>query len=211
MRVAIYSALYGGYEEPKPLPEGLDVPAFMYTDNAELHAPGWTIIYAPLGGLGSPMMRAKYWKTRSLITPDVSIWVDASVSILDASFPERCVDALGDDDWAAVKHPARDCVYDEAIYSATLPRYAGAALAEQATYYRSIGHPAHWGLLANGVIVRRRVAAAEKLNHQWWYECVERTWQDQVSLPVLLRLAGEALRWNMNIPWHGWWSHVEHS
>jgi len=52
------------------------------------------------------------------------------------------------------------------------------------------------------------------LNDNWWHECLRWSHQDQVSLPVLLRMSdrGELppVRWNTNMPWAQWWGLHEH-
>lgn len=208
MKAVLYSALYGNYEAPKPLPD-LGIPAIMYTDDPDLVAPGWEVRHVPLD-VDTPMMRAKYWKCFPRLAAfgaDISLWVDASMTILVDDYVQRCLDALGDDDWVMVKHPGRPCVYDEADVSATMVhKYDPAELKAQVEYYRSIGHPAKWGLFANGANVRRHTAAVAQVCEQWWWECTTRSCQDQVSLPVLVRLAGDRLRWNTNMPWGEWWS-----
>lgn len=222
MNVVLYSAIYGGYDLPKALPEGLDCQAVMYTDWAATYdlarAAGWE---PRLVGEPRPegerqgaqsMLRHKWWKTHPLEAApdaDVSLWVDGSMTITVPDYADRCLDALGADDWSAMRHPWRSCVFDEAAYSTTLPRYANAGLLEQAEFYRSIGHPADWGLIATGANVRRHTATVERVSDQWWWECRTRSHQDQVSLPVLFRLA-EDLRWNDRLPWWAWWHLGEH-
>lgn len=219
-QVAIYSALYGAYEAPKPLPVGMTTPCYMFTDDPDLEAPGWIVRYQPGrvqldGWRSSPLMQAKWWKTH----PDeafghafdVTCWVDACIDIHHANYAERCLEALGDDDWAMVKHPRLNCIYDEAAVSKRLPRYAEADIDAQVAYYREIGHPAHWGLFACGVNARRMNRATLDLSHAWWWECATRTWQDQISLPVLVNLPVFAgVRWNTNIIWDGWWGVYDH-
>ncbi len=236
MKVALYSAIYGGYEvTAKPLPADLDVPAVLYTDNPEITAPGWEVrvvtdhISDQVGADRSTawpdpkatwaMMAHKYWKCHpheALSDVDVSLWVDGSIQITVDRYVQRCLDALGDDDWVAVRHPWRGCIYTEAEYSGTLPRYDAVTVMQQAQFYRSIGHPAAWGLFATGANVRRHyrdgapTRAADRIGEQWWHECVTRTHQDQVSLPVLFRLAEDKLKWNTNMPWHEWWFLHQH-
>lgn len=223
MRVALYTAVYGGYEQQiKPLPTDLRVPAVLLTDDPHLPAPpGWEVRVQPLGiatfngrpAVTAPMLAHKWWKCRpDLAVPDVdvSLWVDGSMTVCVDRYVERCLEALGGDDWVTVRHPARDCVFDEASFSALLPRYDAAALHAQAQFYRQIGHPPHWGLVATGANVRRHTPAVIQLGKDWWWENVTRSHQDQVSLPVLFRLAGDTVRWNMNMPWGGWWGISEH-
>ena len=214
--VAIYTAIYGGYDRPKPVPIGIDAPTIMYTDDPDIDAPGWEVIVAdpPKSTLWSTMMKHKYWKLhphRAVPGVDVSLWVDGSMTILHTDYAQRCLDALGNDDWSMITHPSRNCIYTEAEYSATLTwRYDASSLLHQAGFYRAIGHPTQWGLFATGANARRHNSVVQALNEHWWYENMTRTHQDQVSLPVLVRIMGDMLKWNTNMPWHQWWHLGEH-
>lgn len=215
-KIRLYSAIFGGYDRPKPVPaDCFELQPVMFTDDSELFAPGWDVqVRCPPGGdRWSPMMKHKWFKLHphlSLPDADISIWLDGSMTIIVNNFGQRNLEALGDDDWAMVRHPVRNCIYDEAAFSATLPRYDRQALLDQVDFYRSIGHPAQWGLHATGHNIRRHNAAVGKICSQWWFENETRSHQDQLSLPVLLRLAGDDLRWNYNLPWFEWWHLSEH-
>jgi hypothetical protein len=219
MKVVLYSALYGNYEHPKKVPQDLGVPAIMYTDNPDLHAPGWEVRVAPYTwGEEHPadpkatfaMMEHKFWKLHPHIISDadVSIWMDASMEITVDNYVERCLEALGDDDLVTVPHPARNCIYPEAAFSATLERYDAAAITRQVEFYR-VWHPPNWGLFATGARVTRHTPRMRKFFSDWWWECTTRSHQDQLSFPVLLRLA-EDIKWNRNMPWFQWWHLYEH-
>lgn len=214
--VAIYTAIYGGYDRPKIIPAEIDAPCVMLTDDRLIDAPGWEVIITdPPGSANwSPMMKHKWWKLhphRALPMADVSLWIDGSMTLLYADYARRCLEALGDDDWAMTPHPVRTCIYDEADFSSTLTwRYNAAAMQRQVNFYRSIGHPAQWGLFATGANARRHTPAVQELNEHWWYENSTRTHQDQLSLPVLVRLMEDTLKWNTNLPWHTWWHLAEH-
>lgn len=228
--VAILSALYQSYEWVKPAPPNLGVPALMMTDDPDLDAPGWQArvhssfiddddenFWDPAATIG--MMRHKFWKTHPglafqvarMAVPDVVIWLDASMTIVSDTFVERCLEALGDDDWSVTPHPSRTCIFDEAEFSAHLARYDARSVRDQATFYSS-WHPANWGLFATGASVRRLTPIVKEVGEQWWWECSTRTHQDQVSLPVLFRLYEEkGLKWNKNMPWGGGlWELTEH-
>lgn len=222
--VILYSAIFGRYDRPKPLPLGLDVPAIMFTEDDETarlaaHR-GWEARVVVPDTTLSTMMNHKWYKMhphRALEHADITLWVDGSMTLLYSDYGRRCVDALGDDHWAMTPHPSRHCIYDEAAYSATLTwRYDSAAIRAQAEYYSSvICHPPQTGLIATGANARRNVSQVNSLCEHWWYENVHRSHQDQLSLPVLLHLAettqwGRGLRWNMNLPWHQWWHLAEH-
>jgi hypothetical protein len=233
--VALYSALYGAYEYVKPLAADLGCRAILYTDEPDVEAPGWEVrvVTDHLGAdeielaqqvdpkATAGMLRHKYWKchpAQAVPDADVTIWADASLLITADSYAKRCLEALGDDDWCAVRHPSRDCIYTEAAFSATLARYDWRALASQTKAYEELGHPRHWGLIATGANVRRHNLATLAVGRYWWWEILTRSHQDQVSLPVLFRLHGpqmcpaeqQPLRWNLNMPWATWWGVYEH-
>lgn len=220
MKVALVTAVYGDYDLPKTLPHGLRADAFLYTDNpgvaALAHAAGWNPIIDPLYHVATPMLRAKYWKTHPLEAAygyDASVWIDGSMTITVPDFIEKCVAALGIDDVAMTPHPVRDCIYPEATVTRALARYADCDPIAQVNFYRDvIGHPAGWGLMASGASTRRHNDAVRSWGQFWWDDCVNWTYQDQLSLPVITRLMTleGKLRWNTNMPWAQWWGISNH-
>lgn len=227
MSIAIYTALYGDYDEEPPLPPHLPCRAIMYTDRWNMWAPGWEVRVvnhgiASLNGdpaRTGPMLAHKWWKMfAGKDEVDITIWLDASMTITVPleEFVKNCEEAIDGLDLALMRHPWRDCIYDEAAYSALLPRYDGEAnhILKQSAYYAAIGHPDHFGLAASGFYIRRNgVEWVDKLMKDWWWECITRSHQDQVSLPVLLRLADQPDCWNYRLPWHDGeasWTHLGH-
>lgn len=225
MKIALYTAVYGHYETPKPAPK-IGRPCYMFTDSEvtaeRAEVVGWQVLLVPHGvatlkgspGVTGPMLAHKWWKTHpALACPgvDVSLWLDGSMEIVVEDYVEQCLAALGDDDWACVPHPARGCIYPEATFSATLARYDGPSVLAQANFYRTVvGHPANWGLIATGANVRRHTPNVLELSDQWWDECINWSHQDQLSLPVLLRLSEGKVPFNYNLPWHTWWRLYPH-
>ncbi len=222
MQVEVYSAIYGAYDSVKQAPPG--VTCWMYTDSQRVaddaYAAGWLAKVVPhyiatLKGspaVTAPMLAHKWWKTHPhLACPnaDISLWLDGSMQVTREDYVDLCLKALGKDDWACVPHPARNCIYPEAHFSATLARYDRESILKQASHYFAF-HPAGFGLIATGANVRRHTAEVIKVCEQWWDECINWSHQDQLSLPVLLRLAEGKVRWNMNLPWFQWWHLYEH-
>lgn len=243
MKIAAYSAIYGPYDWVKPAPAGIR--SIMYTDShvtaEKANAAGWETRVVPHGiatlngdpAVTAPMLAHKWWKTHPLLAlpdMDVSVWLDGSMEVTVPDLAQRALDALGSDDWAMMRHPWRDCALAEGWYSATLEwRYDRAAIERQTAHYAQ-WHPSHWGLVATGMNVRRHTPAVAALSDMWWTECITWSHQDQISLPVLLRLMemqrplpgpGETwdgpqglpippVDWNMNIPWWEWWTLHEH-
>jgi hypothetical protein len=194
----------------------------LYTDRRDLEAPGWEVRVVNHGiatlrgapSITAPMLAHKWWKCRpDLALPDcdASIWLDASMEITVPDFAARNVAALGVDDWSLVRHPTRAHVLTEADFSATLTwRYDAVSITAQRDHYRAIGFPDDRGLMATGHCVRRHTAAVVELGHRWWDECVNWSHQDQLSLPVLMWLYNDRIRFNWNLPWFQWWHLHEH-
>jgi hypothetical protein len=225
-KVTLYTAVYGRSDWIKPAPKVPDdVQCLFYTDTDEQASAalqqGWQPVIVPhyvatLKGdprITAPMLAHKWWKTHPELacpTSDVSLWIDGSMEVKVGDYVERCLDALGAADWACVPHPSRDCIYPEAEYSATLTwRYDGPSILAQANFYRQF-HPPGWGLIATGANVRRHTPEVIDLCHRWWEENINWSHQDQISLPVLLRLAEGKVPFNYNLPWHEWWTLHQH-
>jgi hypothetical protein len=221
VNIALYSAIYGEYDWVKPVPD-LGVPAILYSDRPR-DAPGWEVRVVPhfiattkgSPRITGPMLAHKFWKTHPhLAVPDadITMWIDGSMEIVVDEYVARCLEALNQDQWSCVRHPSRACIYPEADFSATLTfRYDSEAILSQAAFYRSIGHPPNYGLIATGANVRRHTDKVIEISEQWWVECLQWSHQDQLSLPVLFRLSErEGFTWNMNLPWFEWWFLHEH-
>ena len=96
----------------------------------------------------------------------------------------RCVGPAG---LSMFPHPDRACIYDEVLASRGMAKYAGLPLAEQVASYRAEGFPAQAGLIAAGLIARRSgQPALARIEAAWWAENLRWTYQDQLSLPVVL-------------------------
>lgn len=220
MRVALTSAIYGGYDRPKKLPADLDVTGFLFTDSEETWdlaaEAGWTPILDEMDDVAeTPMLRAKWWKTHPLSAApgfDASIWLDGSMTIVVDDFVGKCLAALKADDVSFTPHPERTCIHTEARVTESLARYADCRPVAQANFYRSVvGHPDDWGLFASGAFTVRHNERTRRWGQLWWDDCVNWTYQDQLSLPVITRLeeAG-GLTWNRDMPWHLWWHLAGH-
>lgn len=216
MNVVLYTAIYGDrYDTVKPVHD-VGCHTVLYTDNPELaltaSRQGWQeVVVDLLERIPTPMLRAKWWKCRADIAvpeADVSLWIDGSMTPYPG-YAGRCLDVMTDLDLALTPHPWRDCIYDEADASIGLPKYDDAAIRAQAYAYVMQGHPEHWGLFASGAIGRRNVRPVNELGHAWWRENLDRTHQDQLSLPVVVRNAN-GVRWAAPLPWDQWWGITDH-
>lgn len=227
MNVALISAIYGMYDQPKTLAylnrERDDfMGAYLWTDDENVARQavsfGWTAILDedPTGDMDlSPMLKAKFIKTHPhLAAPnaDVSIWIDGSMVPTEPEFIELCLEALGNDDISFTPHPLRNCIHPEASVTAALARYGDVDPIKQVQFYERIGHPRNWGLFASGAFTVRHTELTKEWGEHWYHDCVYHTYQDQLSLPVITRIMmmERGLKWNARMPWAQWWGIVEH-
>lgn len=229
MRVCVYTAVYGDYDELKPFPPQSVASDFVcFSDAAMPVTYGWRLIRSRRHAALHPRMRAKFFKLMShrvfphgrlawrynpiraslALRPhyDALVWVDASLKIKSPHFVAELVETIGAHDWAMFVHPDRDCIYDEADLSVLLTKYRGLPIREQVETYRQEGYPAKAGLFACGIIARR--SSSPKLaavNEAWWAENCRWTYQDQLSLPVVLWRLGAGCDLVQHNLWNNDW------
>jgi hypothetical protein len=191
--IAVVSSIMGGYDQPaSPAAQTLACDWLLVTDR-DHHAPWpWKTIVEPRPGL-HPRLAAKVAKCRPdhYTSADITIWIDGHVRITSPGFVSWAAGSLDDAeaDLAQIPHPQRTSLLDEAALSATLPKYAGLPVGEQAAHYLAGGYPDSWGLWAAGLIVRRNTFQMRRLGDAWLAEQVRWTWQDQLSeAPLLWRM-----------------------
>jgi len=216
MRVAIYTAIFGGYDELKEPPAqdvACDFICFSDAPWVRRHS-AWRMVRVRTDRTLHPRMQAKRYKLMSHeVFPDgrlafrydpvsalsfsrprydATIWVDASLSLRSTGFASDITCSIGGTSWAMFAHPDRDCIFEEAAVSAGMLKYRGLPLEEQVACYGRRGIQAHSGLHACTVIARKEPLPAmlRRANELWWAENVKWTWQDQLSLPFVLHQLG---------------------
>jgi hypothetical protein len=233
MSATVYTAIFGGFDElHQPVPQNEPCEFICFTDaKMPARVGAWRIIHVPLQPDIQPRMQAKRFKLLShKIFPggrlaacyapfsqrrnaDLSIWMDGSLRIKSPAFVRDMRTNVAGADWAMFAHPWRDCIYEEASASLVLPKYKNLLLAEQVDAYRP-AVPAHAGLYACGVILRREPASAlvVRANEMWWDETLRWTAQDQLSLPYVIRRVGgcEPRSINENIFANRWFDFIPH-
>jgi hypothetical protein len=191
---ALLSAIYDRYDTLKPtLPQqGIDVEWVLVTDDEALYRGdvdplGWQIVYEPQPSV-HPNRAAKNPKMlpAEYTAAEKSVWLDASFAVVSPTF---VADVLGHaDPVAQFVHPWRDCLHAEAAASASIPKYAGEPILDQAEAYRGAGHPSGWGLWATGVIGRHHTPEVLAWGNAWLAENHRWSFQDQISHPYVCRL-----------------------
>lgn len=210
-RAVVYTAIFGGHDTLKqPAPQDESCDFLCFTDNKMPSRVGaWHVIHVKRDRKVHPRLQAKRFKLLShRIFPhgrlamwyapfsvrqraDLSIWIDASIRIKCSTFVKDMRSKLGDGDWGMFEHPDRDCIYEESLASCTMPKYQTLPILPQVEAYRAVVPP-HGGLYACGIIVRREPSTerVKRACELWWEENVKWTYQDQLSLPFVLRCVG---------------------
>ena len=204
MKICLYTAIFGDYETlKKPIKiEGLDYICF--TDNPNLKSNDWKIIYVDKNDDVYPGLEYKKIKCLSheyLPEYDYTIWLDANFNVTDKNYLKFLFDNFKDDKILLYKHFClagipRDCIYQEASYSLTIPKYSKEKLLSQTNGYKNLHeYPEHNGLYQSGFLLRNNKDLEVIEFNKLWLKEIQRFGkqypQCQVSLPFTL--------WKLNI------------
>jgi hypothetical protein len=202
----IYTAMYGDYDAVlPPVQQDIDCDYILFTDRPERlrESSFWRVVNIASPDLFPlhPRIAAKFFKTsghrafrflsamhgdRGIYDYRHVIWVDACVQITSPQFARRMIAAVGDNGLAMLRHPFRNCLYEEAAISQRLQKYAGQPIAQQVAQYRREGYPENNGLMAGTVFARKLDPEIDILFDEWWRENLHWSLQDQISLPYVL-------------------------
>lgn len=201
-RVCVYTAICGGYDDLKPQPrQSIPCDFICFSDDPDRPAvEPWRVVR--LRGYDGEQPRKRSKVPKILVHEafasigntsgeyDVTIWIDGCIQILRENFVATFVDAVRSTGIAAVPHPDRDCIFEDAhasLGNATGHKYVRTSIVEQISRYRAAGYPEHNGIFAGGLIARdMRRPAIRSLNTAWWNEVETWSLQDQLALPYVL-------------------------
>ena len=172
MRYVVYTAISGDYDEPKTnvLP---DAERFIFLEPRFYDHP-------------DPCRRAKYCKVMAhrVLDCDYSLWLDGHVTLNPGVTFQGLIDTyLKDSDIAVMRHPLRDCIFDEGRECIKLGK--GGMMGEQLNRYALF--PRHSGLAELGVMLRRHTDRINDFNRVWWHEICMGSTRDQISFPIAIR------------------------
>ena len=191
----VYTAITNGYTELSPHPEIPDMDFVCFSD-VPIDRDDWQIrpIDVSVRNL-SPRMQAKFHKVFPPREYDWSIWLDGSYRLhthMEAALWIRhSLIMRSPSGFGLYRHPARDCLYDEAKHSMDIPKCSAirTRLEEQARSYAEQGHPKSSGLWLGGALCRKKDPSIDRIMKRWWDEITRWTWRDQISLAFVLHEA----------------------
>lgn len=177
----IYTAIFGRYEELKdPL---VVTPGWRYicfTDQP-FTSKVWEIIQHPI--CETPQLTARAIK----ILPHKylpaytkkSIWIDGSFTIncnLNEWWERRFTSPF-----SCIKHPIRNCVYEEAAACVKHNRGNAAQINNQIRKYRQLGVPARNGIISSGILMREHSKIVFDFCEKWHQELINNSTRDQLA------------------------------
>lgn len=196
MKRAVYTAIFGGYDNVEPIRFNSECDFYIFTDNKECKINGWKTVFIQRNNylnLSSTDLN-RYLKINipDLIKNyDQSLYIDGHVRInRDPSFLFEKY--LTINDIAIPPHHQRRCIFVEADYCTNTGLTEAEVVAAQIERYNALGFPRNFGLTENGIILRNHSSSKLKLiMDEWWSEYICGARRDQLSLPFVL--------WRLNV------------
>lgn len=187
-RKVIYTCITGGYDkliEPSYVTYGFDYICF--TDDNTLTSDIWDVRPLPKQTDGlSTVKKQRYVKLNPhllLSEYELSIWVDGNIEVkgdLDEFIIENII---GTNSAVYVpKHPARNCIYNEAVAVIGMKKDKPEIVNPQIERYKKEGFPKNYGLLQSNILVRlHNEPDCVKLMNTWFSELKNNSHRDQLS------------------------------
>lgn len=194
-KFAIFTACIGGYDDimqPKIIDERFDY--YLFTDDVEENQIGvWQVRHVDYTNPDKTRV-ARYVKTHPeelLPEYDATLWIDSNIQIISDSIYNRFISLFEEGiDLASVKHPDRDCIYDEAytVVSWNMPfvlEHDCLALSWCRKIWKD-GYREHGGLYETNILYRRNDELMAKVDKMWW-NCISGfSKRDQLSFNYVL-------------------------
>ena len=180
-RVVVYSCITGVIDSLKTEQRWGDADWVLFTDQ-KFKGGNWWVQPAP-DMFTNPRRNARLMKTTShRLFPDheYSIWIDGSIQLLHS--PEWLIDTyMGNNDLAALTHPDRDCVFEEAEMCKQLEKDDPRIIDRQMARYKENGLSPHSGLAETKIVIRKNSGRVARFNDDWTLEILNNSLRDQLS------------------------------
>lgn len=194
MKIAIYTAIFGGYDQLIPQPEFSNVDYICFTDG-DIQSSQWQIRKVDLPVENDYVRSNRYYKIlphKHLPEYDYSIYIDGNFLILtDVQAIAQSV--FNDYSMAAFCHSepvqaARNCIYEEHKQIVKIAQETGKwfdkkdVMQQQINFLTAEQYPNQNGLIAGGVLFRKHHQENVKNTMELWWKMVsEYSRRDQLS------------------------------
>lgn len=185
----VYTALTGNYdniEQPSVIDDRFDY--VLFTDSVVVSSIGvWQVRSIPYENedLTRVSRYPKMHPEELLKDYKASLYHDANIQITDSRIYDRVAELYSHGiEWAGIKHPYRDCIYDEAYNVYRLEKEE--LIFRWCHRLRQENYPRHNGLFENNVIFRVHNNCVSQVDEMWWRLYESHTRRDQLTLCYVL-------------------------
>ena len=195
----VYTIMVGGYDnicQPQSISNKVDYVCFVEANNTCGKNIGiWRIEKIPFAHKDNGRLSRfpKLLPHETIISQyDYSLYIDANLIIMDSSIYDRVEELIEKGEkLALIKHPARDCAYQEAYNCIAGCKARWRDLFRQIFFLKRHKFPKHWGLYEANVIFRKHNDPEVKaMDELWWKTFMRFAKRDQLSLVYALRETG---------------------
>lgn len=189
-KYVIYTSLTGGYDklpQYKCLDERFDYICYSNDFNEGEKIGMWEIRNIPLTNCKDNIRLSRYVKLQPhkvLSEYEYSLWIDSNIIVEMPLFYDIVIGKIREGkDWYGIKHPLRDCIYEdaEAVVLAGVANFF--EIRKQMKFLRSECYPEHYGLFENNIILRKHNSEViREINDDWWQIYNRFSKRDQMSL-----------------------------
>lgn len=193
-KIVIYTVLVGNYDklcQPKKIIEGVDYVCFTDKEGCNERIGVWQVFRVPFSHKdnGRESRYPKIMPHKTVLSEyDYSLYIDANLIIKDDYVYQRIEEFVKNETkLALIKHPARDCAYQEAYNCIAGCKAKWRDLIRQIMFLKRKGFPEHWGLFEANVIFRKHNnESVKELDELWWSTFMKYSKRDQLSLAYSL-------------------------
>jgi hypothetical protein len=177
MKKAIFTCLFGEYDNLNPAPSFKGWDCFLFTDKIPEDARGWIVLVQ--SPWADSKKQSRHYKILShIFLPDYELvcYVDANIVLLKEP-PSRPI-------WG--KHYSGRTIMQEARQILNLNKEDKTIIDRQMIYYSRHKIKSYPPLMQNGFFVREHSHRINTLHDAWWEQVKEFSYRDQLSLPFVM-------------------------
>lgn len=188
-KMVVYTAIANNYDSLK-LPEVLE-PEFDYVVYTNMALPDtgvWQVRPMPVE-FEDPTRSCRYVKThphKLLAEYELAVWMDSNIMIMDSIYPDVAVFLRTTELVAAIPHPHRANIYQEAEACRELSKDCDTLMVEQVNYYRQQGFKHDDLIESNFMMFKLKNHRVRNFLDAWWEQIERFSRRDQLSLNYTL-------------------------
>jgi hypothetical protein len=203
-KIVVYTAIFGGYDQLKPLINHPGCDYVCFTDDASLQSDIFQIRVRPRH-FDDPVREARYYKILShQVFPDYeySLWMDAGARSLLTDLESFVLNSVAQYPIALMGCPGKIDLNETLALCMQYKKDDESRMRAQVEEYQKAGYPKGIPTSATGVIVRDHTnAKVKEFNEAWWAEVARHSRRDQLSVNYVAWKLGLKLHTIEELEW----------